>query len=694
MMQRGGMGGSPLASRSLSVSSDSDAVDEPAVLEEARKGSSAAAASRSSRGRSRISWGISRSSQSSSSADSDDDSPRPRRALLSSTSRGIRSRDRANGSRHTFSSRRQVRVSFMDEPASSSSTGDIQSHGTAEGALGEQFKEAAKRSRTAQFDMKASTACRAQAFAYANRNVAAISSEKQAIDETQNSAFDAMEHEVDGLHRQLHEVKESLRKRCLNIFNSLVGRKWTIDTSDTLVKRMLRPSKWTGKSQVQLEAQEGQGPKDWFGPSANDVFGDCLVIADRNPYRIVGVFARRYRDTRQRLPYLNDIVCPMIFPCIQNLEPQTGRPVALKVPFEPPKPIKAFPDDDVTLPANETSAAGSKRGSSLEDTTDSAVSTRRDRPSYRRESNLRISSVPAPSRASWSIGQDSARDRTDACCTARCLRPCSRYTCVIPPGNYVQSSALESYPKAAVEYNNMRIPTRLADYLERNCVTIERPSWDRRRKKNELHHADSRRSRSSAQSDDTESTWEEDEDYEQKSFGFNSCEISSMLPDSISSGLPQFLRREIGNRWLPTLFAEADVRISEYWKLENMRSKEKAAWVYQGIQAEPTPYPWEEVPLEGKPLSPQEIAQQRKDARSRRHLSIEAERLLRGIGHGSGCDGEANALQRRTDDCSTMNSKNSQMRGRSPVGDQTPAQTTTSRCTVNPPGTRAIRRVR
>ncbi|CDI77145.1 hypothetical protein, conserved [Eimeria acervulina] len=429
---------------------------------------------------------------------------------------------------------------------------------------------------------------------------------------------------------------------------------------------MLRPSKWTAKSQVQLEAEEGQREsQDWFGPSAYDVFGDCLVIAERNPYRIVGVYARRYRDTRLRLPYLDDVLCSPIFPCIQHNEPQTGRPLALNVPPEPPKPIKAFPDSGATWPDTQESPGGGRCGRPLEATTKPGVaSSTGDISTHFRVSHLRISSLPAPSRAACSTAPVSVRDHTDACYTTRCLRPCSQYICVAPPGNYMPSSTLESYPKATVENNNMRIPTRLADYLERNCVTIERPSWDRRcRQKHELHHTDSRRSRSSAPSDDTESTWEEEEDDELRAFGFNSCEIPSALADSIASGLPQFLRREIGNRWLPTLFAEADVRISEYWKLENMRNREKAAWVYQGIQTEPKPYPWEEVPLEGKRPSPKEIAQQRKDARSRRHLSIEAERLLRGVGQGTCCDGDA--------ECTTVNSKTAPLRGRSPGGDHT-----------------------
>lgn len=247
-MKRGVMGGRPPTSRSLSVSSDSDAVEEPAVLEEARKGSSAAGSSLSSRGRGRISWVISKSSQSSSSADSDHDSPRARRVLLSSSSRGLCSTENASGSSHTFSSRRPIRVSFMDECASLTSTGGIQSHGTGEVPLSTQSKEVAIRQNGSQFDLKTSIACRANAIANANRNVAAMAAEKRAIDETQNPELDAIECEVNGLHRQLNDVKESLRRRCLNILNSLVGRKWTIDTSGPPVHHL------TGQFRASLPA--------------------------------------------------------------------------------------------------------------------------------------------------------------------------------------------------------------------------------------------------------------------------------------------------------------------------------------------------------------------------------------------------------------------------------------------------------
>ena len=227
-MPRGSVSGIPTASRSLSVSSDSDAVEEPAVLEEARQGTSAAGEPVNPRGRNRISWVLSRSSESSNSADSDNDSPRPRRCVLSSSSRGFSGADKANGGRIAFASRRPIRVSFMDEGSLPAST---QYRSSADVSLSVQSKEAARRPNASQLDLKANIACRAQAVANVSRNMAAMAAEKRAIDETQNPALDAMECEVNGLHRQLNEVKESFRKRCLNILNSLVGRKWTIDTS-------------------------------------------------------------------------------------------------------------------------------------------------------------------------------------------------------------------------------------------------------------------------------------------------------------------------------------------------------------------------------------------------------------------------------------------------------------------------------
>ncbi|CDJ39531.1 hypothetical protein, conserved [Eimeria tenella] len=644
--------GSSADSRSLSVSSDSDALDEPTVLEEARQGSAAADAPRSAKGRSRIN---SIRSKRPAPRSPNHVASRSSRGVLTSGSRLLGSADAVTEGglfrRGLSSGRRPTRVSFVDEQdkhATTSSSSESSSRPIIDFTISRQSKEPTEQPAAPQPDMKAHTACRALAIANANRNMAAIAAEKQALDDTESPAIDAVEMEIDNLNHQLRDVKDSLHKHCLTILNSLVGDKWTIDTSDTLAKRMLRPSKWSTASQVQKEAhQANEDNQSWFGPSAIDVFGDSLVIEEKNPYRIVGVFARRYQDTRQRIPYLDDLVCSGVLPCIQHLEPPVGRPQLLQAPLEPLSPIKAFPDRG-SLPPSKLSRNSADPNDA--NTGSAERISRRDVSSHSRGSHFRVASMPAPPRAPWGIAKQVMKNRKGACCVAQCPVPCSRYVCVLPAVNYTRSSAPASYATVNIENNNMRIPSRLVDYLDKNCVAVERPSWDKSstKKHTKVKYTDSRRSRSSTQSDDTDSSWGEDGIDKGGAWASGTCEIPPMLPTSIASGLPQFFRREVGNRWLPTLFTDADIRISEYWKLENMKNREKAAWVYQGTHAEPKPYPWEEVPLEGRPLSRKEIAQQRKDAKSRRHISRDAELLLRGVAQSTTWDGEASVVHAGT----------------------------------------------
>lgn len=104
-------------------------------------------------------------------------------------------------------------------------------------------------------------------------------------------------------------------------------------------------------------------------------------------------------------------------------------------------------------------------------------------------------------------------------------------------------------------------------------------------------------------------------------------------------------------------------------------------------------YPWEEVPLEGRPLSRKEIAQQRKDAKSRRHISRDAERLLRGVAQSTTWDGEASASQRCRSSLTIQHSTRTQWRIRSPAVDHSPVQNGFHRY-IDMPGLRSVRRIR
>lgn len=230
--------GSSADSRSLSVSSDSDALDEPTVLEEARQGSAAANAPRTAKGRSRINSIRSKTFQRPASRSPNHVAPRSNRGVLTSGSRLLGSADAVSEGglfrRGLSSGRRPTRVSFVDEQdkhAATSSSSESSSRPRIDFTISRQSKEPTEQPAAPQPDMKARIACRALAIANANRNVAAIAAEKQALDDTESPAIDAVEMEIDNLNHQLRDVKDSLHKHCLTILNSLVGDKWTIDTS-------------------------------------------------------------------------------------------------------------------------------------------------------------------------------------------------------------------------------------------------------------------------------------------------------------------------------------------------------------------------------------------------------------------------------------------------------------------------------
>lgn len=232
---------SPMGSRSLSVSSDSDAVDEPKVLEEARRGSAANGSSRNfkrgSKGRvglrRRRSKGSSGSGQSVSNYNGLDSL---RHALgAGSREQGSGGAAKESGSLDYLPARvsagRPIGVSFIEQlRASSSNVTRLLSHHTAEHPTSGTTTDADEPVEP-HIGISDSPQNRARAVASANRNLAAMAAERKRLQEMQSPVLDAMEVEIRGLHRQLDDVKESFHKRCMSIFDSFVESKWTIGTS-------------------------------------------------------------------------------------------------------------------------------------------------------------------------------------------------------------------------------------------------------------------------------------------------------------------------------------------------------------------------------------------------------------------------------------------------------------------------------
>ncbi|OEH73667.1 hypothetical protein cyc_04438 [Cyclospora cayetanensis] len=678
--KNGGVCTSPKPSRSLSVSSDSG--EEPEALEEARRGSIPEAshirrrsskfarlASKSCPSRSQLPIGRPGSGLGTSYGYV---ASRSRRGALANKQRSAgavsfceprditsqRGSSSSHGSITSITSGLKPKgVSFVDEltekggtqtslfsfedssvVASNEVSKDVRFKNTA--AAGDAL-QAADLQGTESGDQ----AFQARAMLAASRSIAAMKADRMAWHETQTSAMDDVEGEVKGFHRQLDEVKDTFRRRCLGILNSLVGSKWTIDTGDSLAKRMLRPSKWSPKGQQQPEITEAQREsstphtRPWFGPSAVDVFGDSLVTEERNPYRIVGVFARRYWDTKQRLPFLDDLPCCTLLHCVQHVEPLIGRPQVLQLPFEPPRPIKAFPSSGLVTSPTPSSPPGEAEPSAVLAGSASAASVLPYETSAHPnglQHPVELPRILSPPKGSSMTAEQIAKGREQAYWATRCPLPCSQYECVaLPPVNITRGSVPASYPKSPTENNNMRIPSPVAKYLEKNCVRVERPKWDRGRQREPRKD---HQSRFSARDEDTESSSDEAEKRSPGVARGSACELLPLLPSDVASRLPQLFKKEVGNRFMPVLFPETDVRITEYWKLENVKDKAKATWVYQGIHTGPKPYTWEEVPPEGKPLTRENIAQQRRESARRRRLSHEAELLLRGVGHTTDWD--------------------------------------------------------
>ncbi|KAL8424283.1 hypothetical protein Efla_002901 [Eimeria flavescens] len=633
------------ASTSSYTSSDFGCLDEPRALREAHRGTGARGSSRVSKagsGASRLrSKGF--SSRISPGFLSEASSTRPSTASCVSQDHGSKEHMHMRGGNSTefpFArpTGRRPCVSFVDEVSDScSDEKTFISHSSLESAAMRLSVRSSRFSNSQHIStLTPEGGDRFRAHENVRRDIAALEAERLAIAQLHTPELDDVELKVKEFLQQLHDVRESVHSQGAYLLNSLVDSTWTIRTTDTLAKRMLRPAKCSPKSyQLEKTRNANADLREWFGPPAIDVFGDCLVVEQNNPYRIVGVFARRYWDTRKRLPHLKEPVCSPIFQCIHQAEQHSEQHRLLQIPSDPPPPIKAFRSGGTPSSSRQTTPSDSSVYGQLEDATSGEPTPRRDFSPPVEGSSSASSAATSPTAQAVcgsSRGQALRANESAPSSERRCSKPSHPCAYVgLPKAKQPRFPEPLNLPEAPVEISNIRIPTLLSEYLEKNCVNVERPTWDknlsRKSQKVKRHHSDSLGGRH----DDSDSSCDEAEADDFSSYNSQLCRAPSGLQHWDARSIPQFFRREIGNRWLPTIFSEADVRISEYWKLENMSDRDKAVWVYQGVQTEPKPYPWEEVPLEGRPLSQREVERQRRAEASRRRLSKDAPLLLRGV---------------------------------------------------------------
>lgn len=223
--------GSPDTSRSLSVSTDSDARNEPQVLREVHKSSAAASASagvarnatlmlkKGTRTAHRRFRGTSSSRSSGSSIFSfsqpNDSKEPPKKTDPPECQKENPRQDEPPRILVNMTHRPSILRGAMLAPSTAPSVLTSRPSALA-GSESPTLKTTTRRCR---------------AVANVSKELAAIQAERLALHDMQNPVLDTMETEIQGLQRQLADVKESLHKRCLCILNSLVENKWTIDTN-------------------------------------------------------------------------------------------------------------------------------------------------------------------------------------------------------------------------------------------------------------------------------------------------------------------------------------------------------------------------------------------------------------------------------------------------------------------------------
>lgn len=235
MLQRGqgkGAGGC----RSLSVSSHSDAPEEPLVLKEANHAAAVASLQRVRRG---YKYGRRRSKRTSFPASSGTSTRvRALRSTLKGGLASIRSRDHYKGTGSferlvllsSASASQSGRLCFVIKPkVFTSNVSGLRPRKPVKTGSRWPVAVAPADEEETTLNLKAASARGTQALNSANRNIALMKKEWLAVRKKQNETFDAVDMEIRKLHLELYELKQSFRKRCMGILNSLAGSTWTID---------------------------------------------------------------------------------------------------------------------------------------------------------------------------------------------------------------------------------------------------------------------------------------------------------------------------------------------------------------------------------------------------------------------------------------------------------------------------------
>nr|CEL69132.1 TPA: hypothetical protein BN1204_048520 [Neospora caninum Liverpool] len=315
---------------------------------------------------------------------------------------------------------------------------------TAGGALGNPVREEVRRQRAAL-----------QSFRKRVQSVV------ESMEEVQIKADKEARRQMDGdIERSLRDPLRALsrrwHRRVLQACEDLVPANWAIEDKDTLVKRM----RLTKPATVDREGDEESFDEAdyWQGPSPEDVFGADRIIATKTLYELLAVYTRRTWSASVPTAFVRRQV---------DEKSRWGQGAGDESPLGATLVRKTLPVQAVGGPPKKDVAPDDSEGGE--------ASARPPPRMHVRYEGSRNFYDPA-----FLDGTDIERHIG---VLGQCVQSCSG--CRPRPSPFplsaLNAEPPSGYSRAPVEDENVRIPSRLEDFLITAHVPIKRPSWDRRK---------------------------------------------------------------------------------------------------------------------------------------------------------------------------------------------------------------------
>ncbi|EPR61990.1 hypothetical protein TGGT1_224000 [Toxoplasma gondii GT1] len=292
-----------------------------------------------------------------------------------------------------------------------------------------------------------------------------VASVVQDMEGLQIQADRQAQHQIDAdieqaLRGSLRGISRKWHRRVLQACEDLVPAQWAIEDKDSLIKQMrnrkppaLRDAEWDEESVDEAEY--------WRGPSAEEVFGEDRIIETRTPYELLAVYTRRTWATSVPSAFVRSH---------KAAEKSRWRWDSCEGFFSGTALVrKTLPTQAVLRSSVERDLAadGSGSGEASAESRASQVSVHPHGAGHGYESAI----------------VDGTEFDSDVRIVGQCAQAC--LGCRPRPSPFplaaLHAQPPVGYGRAPVEDENVRIPSRLEDFLFMAHVPIKRPPWDSRK---------------------------------------------------------------------------------------------------------------------------------------------------------------------------------------------------------------------